>query len=61
MGIVKNFSFIIIFSLNSLLNSFTCFLMYRKNASLDHLPRSIMVNTGTPERYMVMAAPLRAE
>ncbi len=59
--IVEKFSFMIIFSLMPELNSFTCFLMYLKKASLAHLPRSMIVNTGTPVRYIAIAAPLLAE
>ncbi len=44
-----------------MLNSRTCFLMYLKNASLDQRPSSIIVNTGTPARYIAIAAPLLAE
>jgi len=58
---VKNCSFVIIFWLTPALNSCTCFLMYLKKASLDQRPRSIIVKTGTPPRYIAMAAPLRAE
>jgi hypothetical protein len=28
---------------------------------LDYLPSNIIVKTGTPERYMAIAAPLQAE
>lgn len=52
---------IIIFWHISVLNSFICFLMYRKNASLDQCPRSIIVNTGMSARYIAIAAPLLAE
>jgi hypothetical protein len=48
-GIVKNSLFVSIFELISLLNSFICFLMYHKNESLDHLPNSMIVQTGMPE------------
>ena len=61
VGIVKNLSFVSIFLLIPLLNSFTCLRMYRRNASLDHLPSSITVYTGTPDKFIAMAAPLLAE
>jgi hypothetical protein len=35
--------------------------MYLRKALLDHLPNSMMVNTGTPARHMAMAALLHAE
>lgn len=60
-GIVKNFSCWIILELTPVLNSFSCFLMYLRNASLDHLLRSMIVNTGTPSRYIAIAVPLLAE
>lgn len=61
VDIVKNRSWEIIWSLTPLLNSLTCRRMYLRKASLDHLPRSMMVYTGTLARYMAIAAPLRAE
>jgi hypothetical protein len=61
VGIVKKFSFVIIFWLTPWLNSFICFLMYLSKASLDHRPRSIIVKTGMPAKYMAIAAPLLAE
>ncbi len=60
-GMVKNFSLEIIFWLISLLNSCTCFLMYRRKALLDQRPISIIVYTGTPARYIAIAAPLLVE
>jgi hypothetical protein len=42
-------------------NCSTCFLMYCKNASLDHLPMSMMVYTGTPAWYISIAAPEQRE
>jgi hypothetical protein len=53
-GIVKNYSFVSLIL-------FFCFLMYHKNASLDHLPSSMIVQTGTSERYIGIAAPHLAE
>jgi hypothetical protein len=38
-------------------NSWTCFLMYLRKAVLDHLPISMIEKTGTPARYMAIAAP----
>jgi hypothetical protein len=38
-------------------NFCTCFLMYLRNALLDHLPISMIEKIGTPERYMAIAAP----
>jgi len=35
--------------------------MYLRKASLDHLPNSIIVNTGTPAKYIAIAALLLAE
>ena len=35
--------------------------MYRRKASLAQRPTSMMANTGTPARYMAMAAPARME
>jgi hypothetical protein len=35
--------------------------MYQRKASLDQQPRSMMVKTGTPAKYMAIAAPLLAE
>jgi hypothetical protein len=61
VGIVKKFSFWIILSEIPLLNSFTCFQMYCKKASLDHLPNNMILKTGTPARYIAMAEPLLAE
>jgi len=58
---VKKCSFWIILELISLLNSFTCFRIYRRKASLDHLHSSMMVNTGTWAKYIAIAAPLLAE
>jgi len=43
------------------LNSCTWRWMYHRNASLDHLPMSMIVKTGTPARYMAMADPERME
>lgn len=43
------------------LNSFTCHLIYWRKASLDHLPSNNAVYTGTPARYIAMAAPIRAK
>jgi hypothetical protein len=60
-GTVKKFSFWIIFVLISVLNSFTCFLIYLRKASLDQRPNIMIIITGTPLRYIAMAAPLRAE
>ena len=60
-GIVKKLSLVIIFELTSLLNSFTCFLIYRRKASLDHRPKSMMVKTEISAKYMAMAAPLLVE
>jgi len=57
----EEFLFVSIFELIPLLNSFICFLMYRKNALLDHLPSSMIVQTRTPERYIAIAAPHLAE
>ena len=39
-----------------IVNSSTCFLMYFKKARLDHQPTNIIVNSGTPFRYICMAA-----
>jgi hypothetical protein len=58
---VKNLSFFSIFLLIPLLNSFTCFCIYLRNASLDRHPRSIIVYTGMPDKYIAIAAPLLAE
>jgi len=60
-GTVKKCSCCTIFELIPLLNSLTCLRMYRRKASLDHLPNNIMVNTGTCARYTAMAALLHAE
>jgi len=60
-AIVKNFSLWIILQLIEWLNSWTVFLIYLRKASLDHRPSSIIVNTGTPARYIAIAAPLLAE
>ncbi len=38
------------------LNSITCFLMKRRKALLDHLPMSMIMNTGHYPRYITMAA-----
>jgi hypothetical protein len=59
-GIVKKSSCVIIFWLTPELNSLTCFLMYLRKALLDHLPNSIILNTGIPARYIAIAAPLLA-
>jgi hypothetical protein len=61
VGIVKKSSDWIVFVLIPVLNSFTCFRMYRRNASLDQRLRSITVYTETPARYIAIAAPLLAE
>ena len=37
-------------------NSCTCFRMYLRKAVLDHLPISMIKKTGTPVRYMAIAA-----
>ncbi len=38
-------------------NSCTCFLMYFRNALLDHLPISMIKKIGALERYMTITAP----
>ncbi len=38
-------------------NSCTCFLMYLRNAVLDHIPISMIEKIGTLERYMAITAP----
>ena len=35
--------------------------MYRRKASLDHLPIIMIVKVGTPARYIAIAAPERME
>ena len=42
-------------------NSWTCFLVYLRKAVLDHLPISMIEKTGTPARYMAIAAPERMD
>ena len=39
----------------------TCFLMYRRNASLRHLLMIIIVSGNTPTRYIAIEAPERRE
>jgi hypothetical protein len=56
-GMVKNSSFWIILLLMPLLN----YGYNEKKASLDHLPKSITVKTGTLAKTIAMAAPLLAE
>jgi hypothetical protein len=60
-GTVKNSSFVIILELIPVVTSCTCFLMYHWKLSLDHLLNNIIVKTGIPAKYMVMAAPLLAK
>ena len=43
------------------LNSCTCFLMYFSKAVLDHLLICMIEKTGTPARYMAIAAPKRMD
>ncbi len=42
-------------------NSCTCFLMYLRNAVLDHLPISMINKIGNPERYMAIAEPKQVD
>ncbi len=42
-------------------NSWTCFRIYLRKAVLDHLPINMIEKTGTPERYMAIAAPEQME
>ena len=58
-GIVKKDSFWIVLELIPELNSFTCFLIYRRKASLDQRPSNMIVKTGTLARYIAMAAQWR--
>ncbi len=51
----------IIFDEMPKLNSWTCFLMYFRKARLDQRPISMIEKTGTPARYMAIAAPDRIE
>ena len=39
----------------------TCFWIYRRKASLDHLPMIMIVKVGTLARYIAIAAPERME
>ena len=41
--------------------SCTCFLIYFRNAVLDHLRISMIEKTGTPARYMAITAPERMD
>ncbi len=38
-------------------NFLTCFLKVHRNASLDHLPMSMIVYTGNPARYIYITSP----
>ena len=60
-GVVKKFSFWSIRVETLEEKPSTCLRMYRRKASLDHLPMIMIVNVGTLERYMAMAAPERRE
>ena len=60
-GIVKKFSRFIMSELNPAENSCTCLLMYNRNASLDHLPSNIIVDTGLRARYRAIAKLDRTE
>jgi hypothetical protein len=55
--IVKKRSFSIIIELTELLNSWTSLRIHHKNASLDQRPNNMIVYTGTPARYIAIAAP----
>jgi hypothetical protein len=39
------------------LNCWTCWWMYWRKASLDHLLINMMVNTGIPDKYIAIVAP----
>ena len=56
-GVVKKCSLSSILSVRLWENMDTCFLMYRRNASLFHRPMIMMVSTGTFARYSAIAAP----
>ena len=57
LGAVKK-SLLWIMQVDTLWGKFsTCFLMYRRNASLDHQPSIIIVKVATSARYIVMDSP----
>ena len=60
-GTVKNSLFCSILSDTLVENWSTCFLMYRSNASLFHVPMIIIVSGDTHVRYIYIAAPERRE
>ncbi len=60
-GVVRKERNMIICFETSSENCSTCLRMHRRKASLDHLPISIIVYTGTPARCISMAAPDRRE
>ena len=57
--VVKELSFLIIRLETLWENCSTCFLMYRRKASLDQQPIIIMEKVGTCANYMCMTAPER--
>ena len=57
LGVVKYDSLRIICVETLCENCSTCFLIYRRNASLNHLPIIMMVKVGTLARYIAMADP----
>jgi len=59
-GVVKNSSLSNIFDDRCRENCATCFRMYRRNASLLHLPMIMIVSVGTFARNSVIAAPEQA-